>query len=170
MKTMINRVLFALLFIPSVLIAQTTITGTVTEQSTSLPLPGVNVVIKGTSTGTSTDFDGNYRIDLNNGDILVFSYVGYITQEVTYSGQEIINVLLTEDAAQLDEVVIIGYGSVKKEDLTGSVDVVSSKDFNKGAIVSADQLLTGKAPGVEIQTQVDNQMQSQIKRLKVVHN
>ena len=122
MKTTMNRLLFFILIFPVFLFGQTSITGTVTEQATSIPLPGVNVVIKGTTTGTATDFDGNYQIEVNSGDIIVFSYVGYQEIEITYSGQTTLNVQLTEDAAQLDEIVIIGYGSVKKEDLTGSVD------------------------------------------------
>lgn len=136
-----NSLLYVLLLVPALLIAQTNVSGTVTEQSTALPLPGVNVVIKGTSTGTATDFDGKYQISVNTGDVLVFSYVGYKTFEVTYNGQNPLDVQLLEDTAQLEEIVLIGYGSVKKEDLTGSVDVISSDDFNKGAIVSTDQLL-----------------------------
>ncbi|MGC1204431.1 MAG: SusC/RagA family TonB-linked outer membrane protein, partial [Flavobacteriaceae bacterium] len=150
MKTIINSLLFFLLLAPVYIFGQTSVTGTVTEQSTSIPLPGVNVVIKGTSIGTATDFDGNYRIEVNNGDVIVFSYIGYQSQEITYTGQSKLEVQLTEDAAQLDEIVIIGYGTVKKEDLTGSVDVISSKDFNQGAVMSPDQLLQGKAAGVRI--------------------
>lgn len=150
MKTIFKGLLFAFILIPSLIMAQNTVTGTVTEQATSLPLPTVNVLVKNTTKGTVTDFDGNYSLQVNQGEVLVFSYVGFITQEVTYNGQDKINVALVEDSAQLDEVVIIGYGSVKKEDLTGSVDVVSSNDFNKGAIQSTDQLLQGKAAGVRI--------------------
>ena len=150
MKTILNSILFALFLLPSFLIAQETITGTVTEQSTGFPLPGVNVIVKGTSQGTASDFDGNFSVTVNTGDVIEFSSVGYLTQVITYSEQSSINVSLAEDTAQLDEVVIIGYGSVKKEDLTGSVDVVTSKEFNKGAIVSTDQLLTGKVAGVRI--------------------
>ncbi|WP_452225092.1 SusC/RagA family TonB-linked outer membrane protein [Lacinutrix chionoecetis] len=150
MKTTFNSLLFILFMLPLFVIAQNSVTGNITEQSTSLPLPGVNVVVKGTSNGAATDFDGNYQIEVDNGDILEFSYVGYITQEITYTGQTTINVALVEDASQLDEVVIIGYGSVKKEDLTGSVDLVSEKEFNRGAITSTDQLLRGKAAGVRI--------------------
>ncbi len=150
MKTTMNTLLFFLFFAPICLFGQTTLIGTVTEQSTSIPLPGVNVVIKGTSTGTSTDFDGNYKIEAKNGDIIVFSYLGYQQQEITYAGQAKLDVSLSEDAALLDEIVIIGYGSVKKEDLTGAVDVISSKEFNQGAVVSPDQLLQGKAAGVRI--------------------
>ncbi|AUP80714.1 SusC/RagA family TonB-linked outer membrane protein [Flavivirga eckloniae] len=152
MKTTTKRLLFFMLILPVFLFGQNAIKGTVTEQSNSIPLPGVNVVIKGTTNGTTTDFDGNFQIKANNGDIIVFSYIGYQTVEITFSGQSTLNVQLSEDTDQLDEIVIIGYGSVKKEDLTGSVDVVSSKEFNKGTVVSADQLLNGKAPGVRITT------------------
>ncbi len=150
MKTTVNSLLFFLFFAPICIFGQTTLKGTVTEQSTSIPLPGVNILIKGTTTGTATDFDGNYQINVNNGDVILFSYVGYNPVEITYTGQPTLNIQLVENTAQLDEVVIIGYGSVKKEDLTGSVDVISSKEFNKGAVLSADQLLTGKLAGVRI--------------------
>ena len=150
MKTFLNSLLLLALLLPATLIAQTMVTGTVTDQADASPLPGVNILVKGTTTGASTDFDGIYSIKVNQGDILVFSYLGYVTQEITYSGQSTLDIMLVEDTAQLDEIVIIGYGSVKKEDATGSVDVVSEKDFNQGAIVSTDQLLNGKAAGVRI--------------------
>lgn len=150
MKTFLNSLLLLALLLPASLVAQTIVTGTVTDQADASPLPGVNILVKGTTTGASTDFDGIYSIKVSQGDILVFSYLGYVTQEITYAGQATLDVSLVEDTAQLDEIVIIGYGSVKKEDLTGSVDVISSDDFNKGPIVSTDQLLTGKAAGVRI--------------------
>jgi iron complex outermembrane receptor protein len=150
MKTTLNCLLFLFFIIPSFLMAQNRVSGTVTEQSSSLPLPGVNVLVKGTTQGTATDFDGKYQININNGDILVFSYLGYITQEITYTGQSTIDVSLVEDASQLDEVVVIGYGSVKKEDLTGAADLVTSEDFNQGPIVSAQQLISGKVAGVSV--------------------
>ena len=149
MKTFLISVLITLLF-PSMLLAQSTVSGTVTEEATNLPVPGVNVLIKGTSTGTTTDFDGKYSINVNTGDILVFSYIGFTTQEITYNGQASLNVALAEDAAKLDEVVIVGYGTARKEDLTGSVDMVTSEDFNQGPIVSAQQLIQGKVAGVSI--------------------
>ncbi|WP_407556608.1 SusC/RagA family TonB-linked outer membrane protein [Winogradskyella sp. 4-2091] len=152
MKTFLNALLFCLIILPASLMAQSTATGTVTDKANAMPLPGVNVIIKGTSRGTSTNFDGNYSIEVSNGEVLVFSYVGYTAQEIVFNGQSPIDVAIEEDASQLDEVVLIGYGSVKKEDATGSVDVVSSKDFNKGSIVSTDQLLNGKAAGVRITT------------------
>ena len=150
MKTFLNALLFCLIMLPATLLAQTTVTGTVTDKADAMPLPGVNVIIKGTSRGTATDFDGNYSLEVNDGETIVISYLGYTTQEIVFNGQSTVDVALVEDAAQLDEVVLIGYGSTTKKDATGSVDVVSSKDFNKGAIVSTDQLLNGKAAGVRI--------------------
>ena len=149
MKTTLNSLLVILFFAPALIFAQNSVTGTVTEQSTSLPLPGVNIIIQGTSSGAATDFDGNYLINVNTGDVLVFSYVGYVTQEIAYNGQSTIDVQFLEDAAQLDEVIVIGYGTTTKKDATGSVDVVTAKDFNV-AVISPDQLLQGKAAGVRI--------------------
>ncbi|MBT8279721.1 MAG: SusC/RagA family TonB-linked outer membrane protein [Bacteroidia bacterium] len=150
MKTTLNSLLFLLALIPTLMFGQGTVSGTVTEQSTAQPLPGVNVIIKGTSQGTATDFDGNYQISVNNGDVLVFSYVGFVTQEIIYTGQSTIAVQLVEDAAVLDEIVLIGYGSTTKQDATGAVEKVSVEEFNKGAIVSPEQLLVGKSAGVRI--------------------
>ncbi len=150
MKTFLNALLVCLIMLPSILLAQTTVTGTVTDKADAMPLPGVNVIIKGTSRGTATDFDGKYSLEVNQGETIVISYLGYTTQEIVFEGQTTIDITLEEDAAQLDEVVLIGYGSTTKKDATGSVDVVSSKDFNQGAIVSTDQLLNGKAAGVRI--------------------
>ncbi|WP_272022290.1 SusC/RagA family TonB-linked outer membrane protein [Olleya namhaensis] len=150
MKTIFKRLLLALLFIPTVLLAQSTVTGTVTEKASALPIPTVNVIIKNTTKGTATDFDGNYSLDVNNGDVLVYSYIGYVSQEITYTGQSKLNVALVEDAALLDEIVVIGYGGVKKEDLTGTTDLLTSEDFNKGPIVSAQSLISGKVAGVNV--------------------
>lgn len=152
MKTIINAILFSLLFVPTILEAQTNLKGTVTEQSTSLPIPGVNVLIKGTYTGTATDFDGEYQIEVNNGDVLLFSFIGYKSQEIIYSGQTVLNVVLEEDTAQLSEVVVIGYGSTTKKDATGSVESVTSEDFTKGNIVTAENLLNGRVSGVTVTT------------------
>ncbi len=150
MKTFLNSVLLLTLLFPSILLSQSTVSGIVTDAASTLPVPGVNVLIKGTATGTTTDFDGKYSINVKTGDILIFSYIGYKTQNITYSNQATINVSLAEDAAALDEVVVIGYGTAKKEDLTGSVDLVTSKDFNQGPVVSAQQLISGKIAGVSV--------------------
>ena len=111
----------------SVIFAQT-VTGTVTDNQG--PLPGVNVILKGTTNGVITDFDGNYSIDNVGSDaVLVFSFIGFNTKEVVVSGQSVVNVKLDEDANELDEVVIIGYGSTTKTDATGAVDAIGAKDF-----------------------------------------
>ena len=149
MKVIRKFLLLSMVFVPLGMIAQTTVSGTVTDQSSGLPLPGATVIIKGTTTGTSTDFDGNYLISANLGDILQFSYIGFLTQEVEVTTTTL-NVALPPDSQVLDEVVIIGYGTTTKKDATGSVTAVSVEEFNKGAIVSTDQLLTGKAAGVRI--------------------
>ena len=139
-----------MLLVPSLALAQSTTSGTVSELENGFPLPGVNVIIKGSSTGTTTDFDGKYQLTVNNGDVLVFSYVGYTSQEVIFAGQTVLDIQLSEDASALDEIVLIGYGSVKKEDLTGAVDLITVKDFNQGPIVSAQQLISGKIAGVSV--------------------
>mgnify|MGYP003624735374 FL=1 len=150
MKTFLNALLFCLIMVPATLMAQSTVTGTVTDKANAMPLPGVNVIVKGTSRGASTNFDGNYSLELNQGETIVISYLGYTTQEIVYNGQSTIDVTLEEDAAQLDEVVLIGYGSTTKQDATGAVDKVDDKEFNRGAIVAPQQLIAGKAAGVRI--------------------
>jgi len=150
MKTVLNALLFCLIMLPATLMAQSTATGTVTDKANAMPLPGVNVIIKGTSRGASTDFDGNYSIEISEGEILVFSYVGYTTKEIEFTGQSTIDVAIEEDAAQLDEVVLIGYGSTTKQDATGAVEKVGDEEFNRGAIVAPQQLILGKAAGVRV--------------------
>ncbi|WP_372652324.1 SusC/RagA family TonB-linked outer membrane protein, partial [Draconibacterium sp.] len=115
------------------------------------PLPGVNIVIKGTLQGTLTDPNGNYRITVPGSDaVLVFSFIGYNSQEVTVGNQSEINVSLKEDLKQLDEVVVIGYGSVARKDVTTAVSTVSTKEINERPIVSAAQAIQGKAAGVNV--------------------
>lgn len=127
-----------------------TVTGTVTDAETGEPLPGVTVVIKGTQQGAITQVDGTYSVQAPEDAVLAFSFIGFNTSEVPVAGQTQINVSLEPAVLGLDEVVVIGYGSVKKEDATGSVGVVSADDFNKGAITSAQDLLVGKSAGVVI--------------------
>ena len=129
--------------------SQQIITGVVIDKN-GTPIPGVNVIIKGTTQGTSTDFDGNYQITVNTGDILVFSNIGFVTQEITYSNQTSVNVTLVEDSALLDEVVVIGYGTTTKEEITSAVTTVKAEDFNQGSINNPTQLLQGKVAGLNI--------------------
>ena len=108
-------------------------------------------MVKGTSNGTQTDFDGNYTLNNVGSDAtLVFSYIGYATQEVAVNGRSTVDVTMQEDATQLGEVVIIGYGSTTVKDATGSVSAVTSEDFNTGVIASPEQLIQGKTAGVQI--------------------
>lgn len=124
------------------------VTGTVTDAKGE-PLLGVNVVVKGTTNGTITDLDGKYTLEVEPGAILEVSYIGYVTQQVPAQG-EVINVTLKEDTQKLDEVVVVGYGTQQKKDITGSVAVVDTKDLLASSGSSATQQLQGKAAGVYI--------------------
>lgn len=149
MKKQIQNAWVSLLFLLSFgLYAQQTVSGVVTDAAGN-PIPAVNVVVKGTATGVSTDFDGNYSLSATNGSVLVFSSVGFETQELIVSGVTL-NVTLSESTSELDEVVVIGYGTTTVKDATGSVASITTEDFNKGAIVSSDQLVAGKVAGVVI--------------------
>ncbi|HPQ98437.1 MAG TPA: TonB-dependent receptor [Saprospiraceae bacterium] len=128
---------------------QKTITGTVTDAESGEPLIGANILVKGTSLGNVTDIDGTYSIQANTGDVLVFSYTGYENQEVTVGASNVIDVSLAV-GKQLEEVVVIGYSSVKKSDLTGAVVPITEKDFNRGVITSPEELIQGRAAGVQI--------------------
>lgn len=128
--------------------AQANVTGTVVDQNDE-PLMGATVIVKGTASGTSTDLDGNFTINAAQGKTLVVSYVGYTTQEVPVKGSHL-QITLKEDAALLDEVVVIGYGTMTRKDLTGSISTVNSKDLNVGAYTDPGQLLQGKVPGLVV--------------------
>ena len=141
------QILF-LLFLSIGAFAQQSVSGLITDSS-GTPLPGVNVIIQGTNIGVSSDFDGNYQINVDNGQILVFSYIGYDSVELTVNGANQ-DVKMTESDSELDEVVVIGYGTVRKKDLTGAVDLVTEKNFAKGSVVSPQQLIRGKVAGVSI--------------------
>jgi iron complex outermembrane receptor protein len=131
---------------------QARVSGTVTDAADRSTLPGVNVLVKGTLTGAITGINGEYSLMAKPGDVLVFTFIGYLPQEVTVGDQTVINVAMNTNVQALEEVVVIGYGTVKKSDATGSVTAVSSKDFNKGAITTPQELLVGKSAGVVITT------------------
>ena len=117
------------------------------------PLSGANVLVKGTTNGTQTDFDGNYALEnVNNTATLVFSYLGYKTVEVPVNGNSTVNVTMEEDASQLEEVVLIGYGSQKKSDLTGAVGQVDADQLQERPATSLNQALSGKIAGVQVNT------------------
>ncbi|WP_277233844.1 TonB-dependent receptor [Phocaeicola salanitronis] len=128
--------------------AQNAVTGTVID-NTGMPLIGVSVVEKGTTNGSVTDIDGKYTVNVEKGKTLVFSYIGYVTQEVEVQSNTI-NITLSEDAQLLDEVVVIGYGSMERKDVTSSITTVKAEDLNVGVYTTPAQLLQGKVPGLTI--------------------
>ena len=125
------------------------LTGKVTDAG-GQGLPGVTVLIKGTATGTTTDINGNYSLNVENGKTLVFSFMGFVSQEIIYSGQGVINITLAEDSKLLDEVVVVGYGVQRKKDITTAVAVVDDKALKDRPIVTVAQALQGKAAGVQV--------------------
>ncbi|CAA9309817.1 MAG: Outer membrane TonB-dependent transporter, utilization system for glycans and polysaccharides (PUL), SusC family [uncultured Cytophagales bacterium] len=128
-----------------------TVTGTVTAQEDNSPLPGVTVLVKGTTNGTATGADGGFSIAVpDNNAVLVFSFIGFQSQEIPVGSQATINAKLASDVQALSEVVVIGYGEQQKKDVTGGVVALTPKEFNKGVIASPEQLLQGRAAGVQI--------------------
>ena len=128
-----------------------TVSGTVTDAASGESLTGVNVIIQGTTQGTISDADGDYQITVPGPEtVLVFSYIGYSTQEITVGAQTSIDVAMEEDIARLDEVVVIGYGAVKKSDLTGSVATVKSEEITAYPAIGINQALQGRAAGVSV--------------------
>jgi TonB-dependent starch-binding outer membrane protein SusC len=127
-----------------------TVTGTVTDES-GAGLPGVNVVVKGTASGTTTNADGKYSLSAPDGNsILVFSYIGYTTEEVAINGRSVIDISLVQDIQSLSEVVVVGYGTQIKKDVTGAISSVKAQDIKNIPVASPDALLQGKAAGVQV--------------------
>ncbi|MEM6844693.1 MAG: TonB-dependent receptor [Bacteroidota bacterium] len=136
---------------------QQTIQGTVTDLSTEETLPGVNILVKGTTIGTVTDVDGNYRLTApEDADILVFSSVGYNSEEITINGQTTINMSLAPDIKSLSEVVVVGYGTLRKENMTGSVSTIESEALQRVPAPSFEQALQGAAPGLNVSSSAGN--------------
>lgn len=148
--------------------AQTTVSGTITDQGT--PLPGVGVQLKGTKTSTVTDNKGKYSIQLNNPatDILVYTYVGYAPQEIAVNGKTVINVALKDLSSDLDEVVVVGYGTQRKSDLTGAISVVKASEVQKRQATTVAESLQGLATGIKVRGggQPGSEAQIQIRGLK----
>lgn len=132
--------------------AQQTVTGKVTDQTDGTGMVGVNVVVKGSTTGTQTDVEGNYSINVPENAILTYSYVGYTTEEVPVNNQPTINVALVTDIQALSEVVVVGYGVQRKADVTGAISSIKSEDIANRPVSNAEQALQGKAAGVLITT------------------
>ena len=128
-----------------------TIKGTVTSAVDNMPIPGANIIIVKTTRGTSSDFDGNYQLDVIKGDVIQFSYLGYVTQTIVIDSQKTLNVSLAEDTNALNEVVVIGYGTQKKSHLTGAISKVVNEDLDQIAVSRVDDALVGQVSGVNIQ-------------------
>lgn len=126
--------------------------GQVVSIKDTQPIPGVNVIIQNSTKGTTTDFDGNYEIEVKKGDVLLFSYIGFATQVVIINNQKELNISLVEDLNKLDEVVIVGYGTQKKSHLTGSISKVVNEGLDQIATARVDDALVGQVSGVNIQT------------------
>lgn len=147
--TLLQSVVFVMFLLSSTLaFAQNRVTGTVKDK-TGMPLPGVNVLEKGTTNGSITDVDGKYIINVEKGKTLLFSYIGFTTQEVTVNKNQI-DVTLQEDLQALEEVVVIGYGSMQRKDVTSSITSVKAEDLNIGIVTSPAQMLQGKVPGLTV--------------------
>jgi len=126
------------------------IKGTVTDAKLGTPLPGVSILVKGTSSGASADFDGNYTISAKSTDVLVFSYVGYKSLQVSVNGKTKIDVSLAEVSNQLDEIVVVGYGTSKRKDITGSVGSIKGKELASYPVANISQAMQGKVAGVTV--------------------
>ena len=127
------------------------VTGTVKEEETGEAIPGANVVIKGTSNGTVTDFDGNYSLSFSDeAAVLVYSFVGYKTEEVEVGNQSVIDVNLASDVTALSEIVVTGYGTQEKKEISSAVASVKEEDFNVGMVNNPAQLIQGKVAGLTI--------------------
>ncbi|HEY9044979.1 MAG TPA: TonB-dependent receptor [Ohtaekwangia sp.] len=147
----VSRYLTVLLFlITTIAWSQSTVTGKVTASDDGSGLPGVNIIEKGTSNGTVTDANGSFTITVPGNAVLVFSFVGYTSQEVSVENRTSVNVSLSSDVTALSEVVVIGYGQIDKKDATGALVSLKPGDFNGGVIASPEQLIQGRAAGVQI--------------------
>ncbi|WP_378183914.1 SusC/RagA family TonB-linked outer membrane protein [Aquimarina sp. SS2-1] len=150
MKQLDYKLLLFVFFVSGFIFAQQkTVTGTVTD-SEGLPLPGVNIVVKNTANGTQSDFDGNYSISANRGAVLSFSYVGFTTKDIVVRDSNNINVQLEASAAELEEVVVVAYGSQSEKKLVTSVSTVSSDDIQDIIADSPQNILQGQAAGVQV--------------------
>ena len=128
---------------------QKTITGTVSDQNGSL-LPGATVIIDGTTRGVATDFDGKYSITASEGDVLVFSFVGFISQRITVGASDVINISIQDDSSELQEVIVTAYGTQKRESIAGAVSVIKSDQIENATFSNAVKSLEGLVSGLRI--------------------
>ena len=153
MKTMLKKLLFFMLILPLSVLAQNTFSGKVIDASNNQVMPGVSVTIEGTTTGTFSDSEGVFTLrNVKSGNAVSFSFLGYKTETIIYENQQNVTISLQQQGQGIEEVVVIGYGKVKKKDATGAVTQISSKDFNKGATPTVENLLNGRVAGLQINT------------------
>ncbi len=144
---------FGLGSINSATAQERTISGKVVSESDNVPIPGANVLVAGTNKGVVTDFDGIYSIEVSNSDAeLVFSYLGYLPKREKVGNRQEINIALEEDVSKLNEIVVVGYGTQKKSDITGSVSSVKGEELSEFPVLSGEQALQGRAAGVAVQS------------------
>ena len=127
-----------------------TVSGRITSADDGEGLPGVNILIKGTTSGTVTDFEGKFTVTAPDNAVLVFSFIGYVTQEVTIGSQSVIDIVLAVDITTLSEIVVTGYGTQEKKEITSSIASIKEKDFNRGMVNNPAQLIQGKVAGLTI--------------------
>ncbi|MEN8826433.1 MAG: TonB-dependent receptor plug domain-containing protein [Wenyingzhuangia sp.] len=130
--------------------AQTQVSGTIVG-SDGQPIPGATVLVQGTNNGTTSDFDGNFTVEVEDGQTLEVSFLGYVTQTVPYLGQDAISVLLLDDVDQLDEIVVTGYSTQKKSLITGAISKIVNENLDQIAVSRVDDALIGQVSGVNIQ-------------------
>src|SRR5688572_10028917 len=126
------------------------LTGKVTSASELNGMPGVSILVKGTSQGALTDFNGDYSLEVPANSTLVFSFIGYETQEISYQGEKVLNIVMIEKPTELDEIVVVGYSSVAKKDITGSISSIKADRFKDLSINGIDQALQGQVAGVQV--------------------
>lgn len=147
--------------------AQLEVSGTIVDEDSGEPLTGVNIIIQGTSTGTSTDIDGNYSLEVPSlEETLVISYIGYIRQEIPIDGRTEIDIILAPDFAELDDIVVVGYGTQERRQITGSISSVSADEFLTGDVNNVAELIVGKVPGLNISSPGANPNQRPTIRLR----
>lgn len=158
-KSLLNKLIISCLVFTFALFVSTaygqestTISGTITAGDDDSALPGVNVLVKGSTEGTITDIDGKYSIECKTGDVLVYSFIGYLSEEVTIASQQTIDMSLSPDIASLEQVVVIGYGTRKKTDITGAVSSVKTDELTAFPVLDATQAIQGRAAGVVVQS------------------
>ncbi|SFF68281.1 TonB-linked outer membrane protein, SusC/RagA family [Salegentibacter agarivorans] len=151
LRNLIPFVFFLFVFISAFAQQKTTVSGTITEAGTGIPVPGANIVEKGTTNGVMSDFDGNYSIEVSPGAVLEVSFLGYTTKETQVNNQNEIDIVLEPETSALDEVVVVGYGTQKKKELTGAVGFVDSEVISKAPVSDLGSAIQGQVAGVNVQ-------------------